>query len=174
MQNTALHVILCLTLTGCAVGFTEAPANEDHATVVFEKAYQTGDTSGNLVQGYIIYEDGNCNKIRNAANFTSLNGDSKTHRVSTSQPLVFISAINEKRRVSYEEGVAETCAYKAEFQPKNGKTYRIRNSGIGADCKLEVTDFETGTTIPDLKVEGAFTSDSPKAKKNYFGYPCDL
>ena len=174
MKSTILSVILCLSITGCVTGYSDVPSDESSASVVFEKGYQKEIASGNLMQGYIIYEDGNCNKARNAANFTSLQGDTKERVVSTNKPMVFIAAINEQQyATNISDGFAATCSFKAEFQPRPGKKYRIRNSGIGSACKLEVTDFETGAQVPDLKVEGAFKSESESPKKNILGYPCE-
>ena len=159
-------------------GYSDAPIDEANAIVVFEKGYQGNELAGSLMQGYIIYEDGNCNKPKNAASFTFLQGEVKERRVSAYKPLVFISAINEQSvninsASLRREVLAETCAFKAEFQPENGKKYSIRQSGLGSDCKLEVTDYETGVAIQSLKVEGAFKENTPSSKKNVLGYPCE-
>lgn len=175
MKNIVMSTtITCLACTGCVTGYSDVPTEQAGATVVFEKGYQKENASGNLVQGYIIYEDGNCNKARNAANFTGLHGDTKVRRVSTNTPLVFIAAINERDAPTvFVDGFAATCSFKAEFQPRDGYKYRIRNSGTGTTCKVEVTDYETGTPVTDLKVEGAFKSDVESPRKNYLGYPCE-
>lgn len=173
MRNITLGVLLGLSLTACVTGYSDAPSDEANATVVFEKAYKKNTAAGNLMQGYVIYEDGDCNKPRNAASFTSLQGETKERRVSAMTPLVFIAAINEQSGNLYSDGLAETCAFKAEFQPVSGKKYRISHSGLGSDCKLEVTDYETGNAVQSLKIEGAFTSNSPSPKKNVLGYPCE-
>ena len=178
MKNYILPSLLLLSFSACVSTYSDAPIDEANAIVVFEKGYQNNELAGSLMQGYIIYEDGNCNKPKNAASFAFLAGEEKERRVSATKPLVFIYAINEQSvNINSEhlgrEVLAETCAFRAEFQPESGKKYSIRQSGFGSNCKLEVTDYETGVAIQGLKAEGAFKTNSPSPKKNYLGYPCE-
>ena len=169
MKKVILLPLIALFFSGCVSGYEDVSIDNPNALVMFEKGYDSA-ANNNLMQAYVIYENGDCNTPKNAAQFTMFQGEAKERRVSATQPLVFLAVINEQTPTSYNEILAETCAFKAEFQPKSGGKYRIRQAGVGGNCKISVTDMMTGQTVSDVDITGAFANDTER--KNVLGYSC--
>lgn len=157
MKKILFFGVVATICSGCTTSYKEVKSEAAHATVVFEKGYSKGLGYGKASgQGYYIYPGGDCTNPTNAAQFTWVTGDTKRRRVEVNQPLIFLAALTDysPTTVGANPGqLQENCSILGEFQPKNGATYRIKLSGVGTNCKLEVTDFETSTPIQNFKAK---------------------
>lgn len=146
--------MMCCLLVGCVGHYAQPAAGQPHATL--DAVRGDNDLMSGGTQGYYAFYDLHCNDTEETGVLGEASSAQGTHFFVKPNRRIYINAFSmgiKVRKNTNEAIIFKACASAASFIPMEGVTYRMRHSGDGSHCALEVVDTRTGEGPDTLVVE---------------------